>query len=248
MECMWIFCIHNLLGTDFPSAGTEAAGDLSTAWARAAPCGKTELCVNRLLSDFQQVQSSSKTLETNIGLSQQHNNGGSGKIPQDCMRAPLPVKHGNPGQRSHEVRVLKGKRREVLACAPGSSELRRPFSCPGSVPLSRPCWAAAPGRNVRAPLGESRGQRGAETDVDTGLALGSPGSSPCPLSLFPQALRSSLRQLPSPGATGSARDGTRTRTRTAAARNRAALGGTDCSPQTPRNGPAQPGQEEEFFI
>ncbi|KAL9845027.1 protein FAM124B isoform 2-T8 [Geothlypis trichas] len=155
------------------------------------------------------VQSSSRTLETNIGLSQQHDNTGSGRIPQDCVPAPLAVKQGDPGRRSQEVRAAKGKTK----CAPGAAALgceragsdpqRPPLAAPG-VAAPQPGWAALSlrgqaGRALRAAPGPGRGQRGTETDVDTGLAVRSPESGRCPLSLFPSALRSSLLPLTDTG-------------------------------------------------
>ncbi|XP_038002268.1 protein FAM124B [Motacilla alba alba] len=178
------------------------------------------------------VQNSSRTLETNIGLSQQHGTTGSGRIPQDCVPAPLSVKQGSPGRRSQEVRALKGKTRcdpsEALGSERASSDLRRPLRCaPGAA--AAPRLRGQAGRTLRAPPAGSRGQRAPETDVDTGLAVGS-----CPLSLFPRALRSSLP----PAAPGAARPGPARRA--AAAR---AHGAPGCPAQ-----PAGHHEEQEFFI
>ncbi|KAL2301090.1 hypothetical protein Nmel_011647 [Mimus melanotis] len=216
------------------------------------------------------VQSSSRTLETNIGFSQQYNNTGSGKIPLDCVPAPLPVQQSNPGRRSQEIRALKGETKsnpsDVLVFEQASSDLQRLSCSAPRVPAARPCWEATSlrrqGGRLQAPLPESRRHRGTETDVDTGLAV---GSARCPLSLFPRALRSSLQPLPSPGTlrsslqplpsprtgtgTGAARpaqDGTRL-LRAAARRSKAEHG----APQTPRASPAHRAEhqeEEEFFI
>ncbi|XP_041270417.1 protein FAM124B [Onychostruthus taczanowskii] len=179
------------------------------------------------------VQSSSRTPETNIGLSQQRRNTGSGRIQQDCVPAPLSVKQGHPGRGSHELSALKGKAKPEasagLACGRAGSAAPRPVrSAPGAA--ARPC---------RAPL---RGQAGGslrpplpETSAGTGLALPSPG----PLSLLPGALRSSLLPLPAPGAAA------------AAWRGRAAPGAPRCPPPAPAS-PARPAreeeEEEEFFI
>ncbi|CAN8190763.1 unnamed protein product [Coccothraustes coccothraustes] len=191
------------------------------------------------------VQSSSKTLETNTGLSQRHDNTGSGRIPQDCVPAPLAVKQGDPGRRSQEDRAPKGKTKsapgEALASERAGSDLQRPLRSPAGVPAPQQGWAAL-------------SQRGTETDVDTGLAVRSPGSGRCPLSLFPRALRSSLLLLPAPG-TGTG-TGTDTGTGTGAAlpgpagRDRAAHGAPGCPPPAPRARPAQPAgdEEQEFYI
>ncbi|XP_016155927.1 PREDICTED: protein FAM124B [Ficedula albicollis] len=118
------------------------------------------------------VQNSSRTLETNIGLSQQQNNTGSGKIPQDCMPAPLPVKQGNPGRRSQEVRAVKGGAERdpsaALASAQASRDLQRPACSPPGVAASRAGRAAAPlrrqaGSSLRAAL---PGSRGADTTLN----------------------------------------------------------------------------------
>ncbi|XP_053807782.1 protein FAM124B [Vidua chalybeata] len=204
------------------------------------------------------VQSSSRTLETNIGLCQQHNNTGSGRIPQDCMPAPCSIKQGNPGRRSQEVRAPKGKTKsdpsEVLASEQGSSDLQRHLRSPPGAAAARPCWEAPSlrrraGSRLQAPVPESRGHRGTETNVDTGLAVGSPGSGRCPLSRFPRALRSSLLQLPAPSAAAGAALPAPA-LRAAAGSGKAAHGAPGCSPQTPRAGPAQRAEheEEEFFI
>nr|XP_054495611.1 protein FAM124B [Agelaius phoeniceus] len=153
------------------------------------------------------VQSSSRTLETNIGLSQQHDSTGSGRIPQDCVPAPLAVKQGDPGRRSQEVRAAKGKTKcapseAALGCERAGSDLQRPLrSAPGAAAPQQGRAALSlrgrAGRALRAAPADSRGQRGTETDVDTGLAV---RSGRRPLSLFPGALRSSLRPLTDPGA------------------------------------------------
>ncbi|XP_066049271.1 protein FAM124B isoform X2 [Chamaea fasciata] len=209
------------------------------------------------------VQSSSRTLETNIGLSQHHHNTCGGKIPEDCMPAPPPVKQGNPGRRSREVRALKDKRKsypgEVLGSERASSDLQRHLCSPGgaAAAAARPCWEAPSlrrqaGRRLQPPLPESRRHRAAETNVDTGLAVGNPGSGRCPLSHFPRALRSSLLQAAAPGAGAAlpARDGTRL-LRAAGSRSKAAApGAPGCPPPTPPASPAQPAEDEEqeFFI
>ncbi|XP_063264566.1 protein FAM124B [Prinia subflava] len=132
------------------------------------------------------VQSSSRTLERNIGLSQQHTNTGGGRIPQDCTPAPVPVKQGIAGRRSQEIRALEGKAESgaAAACERGSSDLQRLRRSPG----------------LQAPVPDTRGHRAARTDPDIGLALGTPGSARCPLSHFPRALRSSLLPPAAPGA------------------------------------------------
>lgn len=203
------------------------------------------------------VQSSSRTLETNIGLSQQHDSTGSGRIPQDCAPAPLAVKQGDPGRRSQEVRAPKGKSKsapsEALASERAGSDLQRPLRSPRGVPAPQQCRAALSlrrqaGRGLRAAPADSRGQRGTETDVDTGLAVRSPGSGRCPLRLFPRALRSSLQPLPAPGTgtgTGGALPGPALRA--PARSDRAAHGAPGCPP---RACPAQPAgdEEQEFYI
>ncbi|KAM4769747.1 protein FAM124B [Cyanocitta cristata] len=207
------------------------------------------------------VPNSSKTLETSIGLSQQCNSTGSGKITQDCIPAPLPVKQGNAARRSREVRALKSKTKSdpggALASEQASSDLQR-YSCsPPGVAAARPWWEAPSlrrqaGRRLQAPLPESRRHRGTETDVDTGLAVGNPGSGCCSLSHFPRALRSSLLQPPSLGAGAGAsaalpaQDGTRLLRRS----KTAAHGAPGCHSQTPRAVPAHRAEddEEEFFI
>nr|XP_021409378.1 protein FAM124B [Lonchura striata domestica] len=154
------------------------------------------------------VQSSSRTLETNIGLCQQRNKAGSGRIPQDCMPAPRPVKHGNPGRGSQAVGAPKGKPQRDPGEAPvseqGSSDLQRLLRAPPGAAAARPCWEAPSlrrraGGGLRAPLPESRGPRAADTDVDTGLAVGSAGSGRCPPGRFPGAPRSRLLPRAAPG-------------------------------------------------
>ncbi|XP_048170864.1 protein FAM124B [Corvus hawaiiensis] len=207
------------------------------------------------------VPNSSKTLETSIGLSQQCNSTGSGKILQDCIPAPLHVKQDNAGRRSREVRALKSKTKSdpggALASEQASSDLQRHSCSPPGVAAARPWWEAPSlcrqaGGRLQAPLPESRRHRGTETDVDTGLAVGNPSSGRCPLSHFPRALRSSLLEPPSPGAGAGAsaalpaQDGTRLLRRSKAA----AHGAPGCHSQTPRASPAHPAEddEEEFFI
>ncbi|XP_039930306.1 protein FAM124B [Hirundo rustica] len=198
------------------------------------------------------VQSSSRTLETNTGLSQQHNNTGSGKIPQDSMAAPLPVKQGNPGRRSPAVRAPKGRTEPDRSEALGS-ELPRHRRCAGGAAAARPCWAAPPLRRreagrPQAPFPESRRHR--ETNVDTGLAPGNAESGGCWLSPFPRALRSGLLPLPAAGA-GPARAGARLLRAAGTASKAAEHGAAGCSPPTPRACPAHPAEdeeEEEFFI
>ncbi|XP_066182361.1 protein FAM124B [Sylvia atricapilla] len=192
------------------------------------------------------VQSSSRTLETNIGLSQHPNNKSSREISQDSMAAPLPVKQANPGRRSQEVRALKEKRKsfpgEVLGSERGGSSLQRRWRCPGGAAAARPCWEAPPLRGQaagapQAPLPDSRRHRAPETDADTGLAVGNAGSGRCPLSRFPGALRSSLLPAAAPAA-AAARAGSR------------APGAPGCPPPAPRASPDLPAQDEEqeFFI
>ncbi|XP_026650707.2 protein FAM124B [Zonotrichia albicollis] len=207
------------------------------------------------------VQSSSRTLETNIGLSQQHDNTGNGRIPQDCV--PVAVKQGDPGWRSREVRAPKGK----PECAPveaclgserAGSALQRPLRSAPGVAAPQQGWAALwlRGRAGRAP-------RGTETDVDTGLAVRGPESGRCPLSLFPGALRSSLRPLTDTGAgTDSALPGPALRAparsdgtaRGAPARTDRAPGCKDRAPHgapgCPLPAPAPPAadEEQEFYI
>ncbi|XP_063023599.1 protein FAM124B [Melospiza melodia melodia] len=185
------------------------------------------------------VQSSSRTLETNIGLSQQHGNTGSGRIPQDSVPAPLAVKQGDPGRRSREVTAPQGK----TECAPGEaclgseragSALQRPLRSAPGVAAPQQGWAALwlRGRAGRAP-------RGTETDVDTGLAVPSPESGRCPLSLFPGALRSSLRPLTDPGAgTGNALPGPALRA--PARSDGTAHGAPGCRDRAPHGAPARP--------
>lgn len=172
------------------------------------------------------------------------------------MPAPLAVKQGNnPGRRS-QVRALKDKRKSypggALGSEQGSSDLQRRLCAPGAAAAARPCWEALSlrrqaGRRRPAPLPDSRRHRGTETNVDTGLAVGNPGSGRCPLSHFPRALRSSLPQPAAPGAGDGdalpARDGARP----LRAPGKAAAPG---APPAPRASPALPAEDEEqeFFI
>lgn len=94
--------------------------------------------------------------------------------------------------------------------------------------------------------------------MDTGLAVGNPGSGRCPLKHFPGALRSSLGQLPSPGAgigIGAGASAAPALPARAGPRPLPAAGsGGRAEPaapeRTPRASPAHPAQddEEEFFI
>ncbi|XP_039578222.1 protein FAM124B [Passer montanus] len=87
------------------------------------------------------VQSSSRTPETNTGLSQQRRDTGSGRIPQDCVAAPLSVKQGHPGRGSHELRARQGGAQPEpgagLAGERAGSEAPRP-ACPAPGPAARP--------------------------------------------------------------------------------------------------------------
>ncbi|KAM7107508.1 protein FAM124B [Ciconia maguari] len=211
-----------------------------------------------------QVQDSSKPHETNAGLSHQHNNAGNEKILQDSVPAPLPVKWGNPGQRSWEVRATKGKTKseqsEALTCEQARGDFHRLFCSSHSGPAAPSWWDATSlhrqaSSELQASLQESRVRRqAAETNVDTGLAVANPVRGRCPLSRFSRDLWSSLLlpRAPTVGA-GSAlpsQDGTQllfaAAKRSKAARQRA----SGFRSQTPRARPANRAEdeEEEFFI
>nr|XP_009918896.1 PREDICTED: protein FAM124B [Haliaeetus albicilla] len=76
-----------------------------------------------------QVQDSSKPHEANVGFSHQHNNAGNEKILQDSVPAPFPVKRGNPGWRSQEVRSTKAVQPPGRGGMPPLSAGRRAASC-----------------------------------------------------------------------------------------------------------------------
>ncbi|XP_075014299.1 protein FAM124B [Calonectris borealis] len=211
-----------------------------------------------------QVQDSSKPHETNIGLSHRHNNAGNEKILQDCVPAPLPVKWGNPGQRSREVRATKGKTKSDQSEAPtheqASSDLHRHFCSSHSGPVAPSWWDATSLRRqasskLQASLRESRVRRqAAETNVDTGLAVANPASGRCPLNRFSRDLRSSLLQprAPTDGAGSALPSQDRTQLLFAAAKRSKGAGqrALGFHSQTPRASAANRAEEEEeeFFI
>ncbi|XP_009999917.1 PREDICTED: protein FAM124B [Chaetura pelagica] len=203
-----------------------------------------------------QVQGSSKPHETNVGLSHQHNNTGGDKNLQDSV--PLPVKRGNSGWRSQEVRAVKSKTKsepsEALTAEQAGGGLFRHFSSPPSGPAGRWCWDAPSLRRqgstqLQASLQESRVRRQApETNVDTGLVVPNPSSSPCPLHRFSRDLRSSLLQPPVP-TDGPSPD--RTQLLLAAARRSKGAGqrGSVLLPPMLQASPTnRVEEEEEFFI
>ncbi|KAM6198647.1 protein FAM124B [Sarcoramphus papa] len=211
-----------------------------------------------------QVQDSSKPHETNVGLSHQHNNADNEKILRDSVPAPLPVKQGNPGWRSQEVRSMTGKTKsdqsEALTPEQAGSDLHRHFCSSHSGPAARLWWEATSLRRQasskpHASLQESRVRRqAAETNVDTGLAVANPASGHCPLNRFSRDLRSSLLQprAPMDGSGSAVPSQDRTQLLLAAARKskgaeQRALG---FHWQTPRASPANrvEDEEEEFFI
>ncbi|XP_010012084.1 PREDICTED: protein FAM124B, partial [Nestor notabilis] len=93
-----------------------------------------------------QVQESSKPCETNVQLSHRHNNAGSDKTLQDSVTAPLPVRRGNPGRRSQEVRATKGRtkpdQRKPLTPDPASGDLHRHFCSSLGAAAAWPWWEA----------------------------------------------------------------------------------------------------------
>lgn len=79
--------------------------------------------------------------------------------------------------------------------------------------------------------------------MDTGLAVGNPGSARCSLSRFPGALRSSLGQLPSPGPGPGA-----SAAPAPPARGKAEPAAPERTPRASPAHPAEDSEEEEFFI
>ncbi|XP_004186190.5 protein FAM124B [Taeniopygia guttata] len=157
------------------------------------------------------VQSSSRTLERNTGLCQQHTKAGSGRIPQDCMPAPRPVTQGNPGRGRRDVGAREGEAQcepgEALVPARGSSDLQRLLRCPPGAAAARPGWEAPSlrrraGGGLRVPPPESRGSRATETGTDPGPAAGSAGCGRCPPGRGPGAPRSRLLPRAGPGTAG----------------------------------------------
>ncbi|KAM4660001.1 protein FAM124B [Amazona ochrocephala] len=208
-----------------------------------------------------QVQESSKPRETNVGLSQRHNNAGNGKTLQDSVTAQLPVKQRNPGQRNQEVRTAKGKPKpgqsEALTPDPASGDLHRHFCSSLGGAASWPWWEATSLRRqgsskLRASLQESRARRqAAETNVDTGLAVGTAGSGCGALSRFHRDLRSSLLQ-PRAGAGSTLPSRGCTQRLQAAARWHKDTGqrASSCHPQAQRTSAdnREEDDEEGFFI
>nr|XP_010307300.1 PREDICTED: protein FAM124B [Balearica regulorum gibbericeps] len=211
-----------------------------------------------------QVQDSSKPHETNVGLSHPLSHAGNEKVLQDPVPAALPVKRGNPGWRSQEVRATKGKtesdQSKALTPEQASSDLHRCFCSSHSGPAAPSWWDATSLRRqastkLQASLQESRVcRRAAETNVDTGLAVVNPASGRCPLNCFSRDLRSSLLQPRAPaGRAGSAVPSQdRTQLPFAAAKRSKGAGqrALDLHLQTPRASPASRAEdeEEEFFI
>ncbi|XP_069720845.1 protein FAM124B isoform X1 [Phaenicophaeus curvirostris] len=155
-----------------------------------------------------QVQDSSKPCETNVGLSHQHNNAGREKILRESVLAPIPVKRGNPGWRSQEVRATKGKttsdQSRVCTPAQAGTDLHRHFWSSPSGPAVRSWWDATSlhrqaSRKLQASLRETCiCLQAAETNVDTGLAVANPASGRCVLNHFSRDLQSSLLQPQAP--------------------------------------------------
>ncbi|KAM6305173.1 protein FAM124B [Aegotheles albertisi] len=211
-----------------------------------------------------QVQGSSKPHDTNVGLSRQHNNTGNEKFPQDSVPAPLPVKRGSPGQRSQEIRAMKGKtksdQRKALTPEQAGGDLPRHFCSPPSGSAARWWWDAPSLRRqastkLQASLQESRVHRqAAETNVDTGLAVGNPASGRCLLNRFSRDLWSSLPQprAPMDGASSTLPSPDRTQLLLAAAKRCQGAGqrASGFFPLTLQASPASRAEkeEEEFFI
>ncbi|XP_009817603.1 protein FAM124B [Gavia stellata] len=209
-----------------------------------------------------QVQDSSKPREANVGLFHQHNTGNE-KILQNSVQAPLPVKQGNPGWRSQEIRSTKGKtksdRSEALTPEQARGDLHRYLSS-HSGPAAPSWWDATSLRRrasskLRASLQERDVRRqAAETNVDTGLAVANAASSRCPLNCFSRDLRSSLLQprAPTDGASNAVPSQDRTQLPFAAAKRSKGAGqrAVGFHSQTPRASPASgtEEEEEEFFI
>ncbi|XP_068262544.1 protein FAM124B [Nyctibius grandis] len=209
-----------------------------------------------------QVRENAKPRETHVGLSHQHNNAGNEKILQDSVPDPLPVKRGNPGQRSQEVRARKGKTKsdqsEAHSPEQAGGDLHRQVSCGGGPAQS---WWDAPSlrrqasSKLQTSLQESRIRwQAAETNVDTGLTVVNPASGRCPLNHFSRDLRSSLLQ---PRATtdgaGSAvpsQDGTQPPSAAARRTKEAGQRALGFHSRTLRASPANRAEEEEeeFFI
>nr|XP_009503083.1 PREDICTED: protein FAM124B [Phalacrocorax carbo] len=211
-----------------------------------------------------QVQDSSKPHETNVGLSRKHNNAGKEKILQDSVPAPLPVKWGNPGQRSREVRPTKGKtksdRSKALTPEQAGGDLHRHVRSPHGGPAAPSRWDATAlhrqvSRELQASLQESRvHQQAVETNVDTGLAMANPASGRCPLTCFSRDLRSSLLQprAPMDGAGSTMPSQDRTQLLFAASKRSKGAGqrASGFHSQTPQASRAnrEEEEEEEFFI
>ncbi|XP_052660467.1 protein FAM124B [Harpia harpyja] len=211
-----------------------------------------------------QVQDSSKPHETNVGFSHQHSDAGNEKILQDSVPAPFPVKRGNPGRRSQEVRSTKGKPKsdqsEALTPEQASGDLHRHFCSSHRGPATRSWWDATSLRRQasskpQASLQESSiRQQAAETNVDTGLTVANPASGRCLLNRFSRDLRSSLLQprAPMDGASSAVPCQDRTQLLFAAAKRSEGAGqrASGFHLQTPRASPANrvEDDDEEFFI
>lgn len=210
---------------------------------------------------LQQVQGSSKPHETSVGLSLRHNNAGSDKTLQDSVTAQLSVRRGNPGRRSQEVRTTKGKTKlehsKAFAPDPASGDLHRRFCSSLGGAAAWPWWEATSLRRqgsskLQASLQQSRARRqAAETNVDTGLAVGTAAGGCCALGRFHKDLRSSLLQPRSGAGSTLPSRGCAQRLQAAArwdknTRQRASSCHSQAQSTSPDNGAED--DEEEFFI
>lgn len=205
----------------------------------------------------QQVRDSPRQSETRAGLPSQRSSGAGTERPQGSLPAPLPVVRGSPEQRGWRARALGLKTKSQHSAAPAveqaGSDLHRHCCSSWSTAAAPPRWDV-PSRHTRVSGGlqESRAPRlPVETNVDTGLAVGSPAGGPCPLRRFPRDLRSLLQPpaldaagvaLPAPASTWPSS--------LAAKRKGAGQRALGFRLQTPRVSPGvrPEEEEEEFFI
>ncbi|XP_009895892.2 protein FAM124B [Dryobates pubescens] len=205
-----------------------------------------------------QVQDISQPHEEDIRLSHQQ----SGKLLQDSVPAPLPGKQGNPSRRSQKVRDGKGRlkpdQHDSLTPEQAVGDLHRPSCSSHSYPAAW-CWLDWDVPSLRrqarsrlqASLQEScTGHQAAETNVDTGLAVVSSVSGPCPLNHFSRDLRSSLLQPPAPTDRAASTLPSQDRSRLLLATARTQGAHRASSLQTPRTCSTNRAEdeEEEFFI
>uniref|UniRef100_A0A8B9SPD3 Family with sequence similarity 124 member B n=1 Tax=Anas platyrhynchos TaxID=8839 RepID=A0A8B9SPD3_ANAPL len=204
-----------------------------------------------------QVRDSPRQSETCAGLPSQRSSGAGTERPQGSLPAPLPVVRGSPEQRGWRARALGLKTKSQHSAAPAAeqagSDLHRHCCSSWSTAAAPPRWDV-PSRHTRVSGGlqESRAPRlPVETNVDTGLAVGSPAGGPCPLRRFPRDLRSLLQPpeldaagvaLPAPASTWPSS--------LAAKRKGAGQRALGFRLQTPRVSPGvrPEEEEEEFFI